>query len=262
MLKSLQKQNTLDLIWQLFRTDFKLKYNDSILGFLWVLMKPFSTFLIMYFVISRVFPSNDPNFALYLLIGNVFMTFWSDGTGMGLDSLLSRAGLITKVNFPRYVVLLSSTAISVVNFIINTAVVTVFLLYQQLIPNPIQIAWYFFCSLALYLVILVFSMFTSIIYVRFRDLKQLLELFNQLLFWSTPVIYSVDIVSQKSEVLYFVLHWLNPISVFLTSARNGILRNDIIWQENVFVWVVILAVLGTVAYIFYTKQIKKVAEYF
>lgn len=262
MLKSLKNRNTLDLIWQLFRTDFTLKYNDSVLGFIWVLMKPFSIFLIMYFVISRVFPSNDPNFGIYLLIGNVFMSFWGDGTSMGLDSLLGRAGLITKVNFPRYVVLLSSTAIAVVNFLINSLVVAIFLVYQQITPSLLQITWYCFCFIAFYFLIIVFSMFTSVIYVRFRDLKQFIELFNQLLFWATPVIYSVDAVSQKSDVLFFVLHWLNPVSVFLTSARNGILMNDIIWQENVFVWIGIICILGLFAYLFYKKSIKKIAEYF
>src|SRR5690348_9102140 len=128
MLQTIRQRNTLDLIWELFRTDFKLRYNDSLLGFIWVLMKPFSIFLIMYFVLTRVFPSNEPNFALYLLIGNIFITFWSDGTNMGMDSLLSRAGLITKINFPRYTVLLSSTAVAVVNFLINTVVVTIFMI--------------------------------------------------------------------------------------------------------------------------------------
>lgn len=262
MLKSLKSQNTIDLIWQLFRTDFTLKYNDSVLGFLWVLMKPFSIFLIMYFVLSRVFPSTEPNFALYLLIGNVFMTFWTDGTNMGMDSLLSRAGLITKVNFPRYIVLLSSTAIAIVNFLINISVVALFMVYQQVFPSITQVLWFFFCSVVLYGLILVMSMFLSVIYVRFRDTKQFWELFNQLLFWSTPVFYSIDNIIKKSEYLELLLTKLNPLSVLLSSGRSGLIKNDIIFQETVFVWVGIIAVTGFFAYLFYKNSIKKIAEYF
>lgn len=262
MLKSLKNQNTLDLIWELFRTDFTLKYNDSVLGFLWVLMKPFSVFLIMYFVLSKVFPSTVPNFAIHLLIGNVFMAFWTDGTTMGMDSLLMRAGLITKVNFPRYVVLLSSTGIAVVNFLINITVVAGFMAYQNVFPTFLQVLWFFFCVSILYGLILVVSMVLSVLYVRFRDTKQFWELFCQLLFWSTPVFYSIDAVRQKSVYLDLLLTKLNPLSILLTSGRSGLIANDIIFHTEVFAWLGIIGVLGFLAYLFYKRSIKKIAEYF
>lgn len=262
MLKSLHNRNTIDLIWQLFRTDFKLKYNDSILGFIWVLLKPFTIFLIMYFVLSKIFVSTEENFAIYLLIGNVFITLWSDGTNMGMDSLYSRAGLITKVNFPRYVVLLSATAISYVNFLINTVVVAFFMILQGVYPTPLQVFWYFFCSVILYLLILNISMIISVIYIRFRDLKQIWELFNQVVFWGTPVFYSVDVIASKSEAFRIVLTILNPISVLLTSARKGVLNNDISLQMNVFIWLCVICMTGFLSYLFYKKSIKKIAEYF
>lgn len=263
MLKSLKKQNTLDLIWQLFRTDFKLRYNDSVLGFVWVLMKPFSIFLIMYFILTRVFPNNDiPNFAVYLLIGNVFMTFWNDGTSMGMDSLLSRAGLITKINFPRYIVLISSTGIAVVNFLINCVIVAVFMYFSHVSPSLIHIIWFFVCAGILYLLILVVSMFLSIIYVRLRDLKQIWELFMQILFWSTPVFYNYFKVSQNSEIMRILLSYVNPISVLLVSSRNGLMSSDIILQNSVFMWVGLIVFIGAFGYLFYKKQIKKIAEFF
>jgi ABC-2 type transport system permease protein len=216
----------------------------------------------MYFVLTRIFPSTEPNFALYLLIGNVFITFWNDGTGMGMDSLLGRAGLITKVNFPRYTVLISSTAISVVNFLINMSVVTIFMLMAGIVPTFIQIIWFFFCVAITYLLILVTSMFISVVYVRFRDLKQIWELFNQLLFWSTPIFYSIDSIVKKSAYFDFLLTKLNPLSVLLLSARSAVLKNDIFLQPNVFAWLGIITVIGIFGYIFYTRSIKKIAEYF
>lgn len=262
ILQSLRQRNTVDLIYELFRTDFKLRYNDSILGFLWVLMKPFSIFLIMYLVLTKVFPSTEPNFALYLLIGNVFVTFWTDGTVMGMDSLISRAGLITKVNFPRYTVLFSSTAIAVVNFLINMSVVTIFLIFSNVIPSFLQVMWFIFCSIVLYLLIIVVSMFLSVIYVRFRDLKQIWELVNQLVFWSTPVFYSFREVIKKSFFVDWLLTKLNPLSIFLISGRNALIQQDIILQPNVFIWFGIIIIIGIFGYVFYTRSIKKIAEFF
>lgn len=262
MFKTFRKQNTWDLIWQLFRTDFRLRYNDSVLGFLWVLIKPFSIFLIMYFVLTKVFPSNQENFALYLLLGNVFFTFWSEGTGMGMESLLNRASLITKINFPRYTVLISATAMAAVNFLINMVIVTVFAIVSNVIPSFTQIVWFIFCASVLYFLILVVSMFLSVFYVRFRDLKQIWELFNQLLFWSTPIFYSVDALIHKSWLLEIIILKLNPVSVFLTSARSAVLHNDILLQTEVFSWLAGVTFFAVMGYFFYKRSIRKIAEYF
>jgi ABC-2 type transport system permease protein len=261
--ESFKQRNTWDLIWELFRTDFKLKYNDSILGFLWVLMKPFSIFMIMYFILTKVFPSGAiENFPLYLLLGNMVMSFWNEGSSQGMDSLLARAGLITKVNFPRYIVLISSTLLSSVNFLINLSIFLIIALVNQITPTPLQFLWFLFCSFTLYLLIAVISMFLSITYVKFRDLKQIWELFNQLIFWATPVIYSIDVVAHKSKILEIVLTKLNPISVLLTSGRNAILYGDIGYQRTVFSWFGVILLVGIFGYMYYKRSIKRIAEFF
>lgn len=262
MLASLKKRNTIDLIWILWRTDFKLKYNDSILGFIWVLIKPFSIFLILYLVLTNIFPFQEEHFVIYLLIGNVFISFWTEGTNLGLDSLLSRAGLITKVNFPRYTVLISSTSIALVNFLINTIIVFIFVFVNGLRPSLMDVFWYFLCSGILYMLIITVSMFLSILYVRFRDLKQIWELFNQLLFWMTPVFYSYEALASKNEIFGLILYWLNPVSVLLISAREAIMENNITLQLNVLAVMSLFLVLFYIGYNFYKKQIKKIAEYF
>jgi ABC-2 type transport system permease protein len=264
MFKSFKKRNTWDLITELFRTDFKLKYNDSLLGFIWVLVKPFSIFLIMYFVLTRVFtPSQEiPNFTLYLLLGNMVIGFWNEGTTLGMDSLLSRAGLITKVTFPRYIVLVSATLLSIVNFFINLLVFIVLGLINHISPSILETLWFVFCILNLYLLILAVSMFISIAYVKFRDLKQIWELFNQLLFWATPIFYTIDSIAHRSSILYFVITKLNPIAIMLNSARDAILYNKITYQSTVFIWFGIICVGLVLGYIFYKNSIKRIAEFF
>lgn len=264
MFESLKQRNTWDLIWQLFRTDFKLKYNDSILGFIWVLIKPFTIFAIMFFILSKVFPSGAIQyFPLYLLLGNMVMSFWTEGTMLGMGSLLSRAGLITKVNFPRYIVLVSSTILALVNFVINIFIF--FLLaffYTSNTPSLMQILWFVFCLGTLYLLITVVSMFLSVTYVKFRDLLHIWELFNQLIFWTTPIFFPIQALIEKSALIEIVLTKLNPISVLLISARSAILYNDIVLQRTVFAWFGIILIIGSLGYIYYKNSIKRIAEFF
>lgn len=264
MFQSFKKRNTWDLIWQLFRTDFKLKYNDSVLGFIWVLVKPFALFMIIYTVISTVFNPGSviPNYPLYLLLGNMYLSYWIEGSTHGMESLLSRASVITKVNFPRYIVLLSSTLLSSVNFLINLLVFIIIAAFNHLNPSPLQILWFIFCTFCLYSLITVISMFTSILFVKFRDLKQIWELFNQLIFWATPIVYSADTLIKKSALFDLLLTKLNPISVFLLSGRSAILYNDIDYKKSVFIWFIVIIIGGIIGYIYYKKSIKRIAEFF
>jgi ABC-2 type transport system permease protein len=264
MFQSLKKRNTFDLIIQLFRTDFKLKYNDSILGFIWVLIKPFALFAIIYFVLSKVFPNNGiQNFPFYLLLGQMFMTFWTEGTLMGMTSLLSRAGIITKINFPRYIVLISSTLLSLVNFLINLVIFLILTLLTGVLSLDIlHILWFLYCTVLLYMLITVVSMFLSITFVKFRDLSHIWELFNQLLFWTTPVIYAIDTIASKSRILDLILTKLNPLSVILSSARDAILYSKFSFMPQVFVWSILIALFGYFGYIYYRSSIKRIAEFF
>lgn len=261
MLQSLKTRNTIDLFWILFRTDFKLRYNDSILGFLWVLLKPFLTFFILYFVLTQIFPTSIKNFELYLLIGNIFYSFWSEGTNQGLDSILSKSNLITKISFPRYIIMFSTTALSVVNFLISSIILFLFIYLNDIKPNFIQFLWYFFSGFVLYFCIITISMFTSIAYVRFRDLRQIWDLFNQLLFWLTPVFYSYETFINKGNLFEAIIFWINPISVTLISARSGILYLDIDYKLNLMVVLSVLIILFIIGYFFYRRAIKKIAEY-
>lgn len=262
MVKSFKKRNTWDLIWQLFRTDFKLRYNDSVLGFIWVLLKPFSLFLIMYFVMSKVFGSTTvDHYALYLLLGNIFMTLWTEGTNLGMNSLLYRAGLITKVNFPRYIVLVSATLLAVVNFLINICIFFVVAFFANITPTITEVLWFAVCMFTLYSLITVVSMFLSIGFVRFRDLQQIWELFGQILFWATPTFYTIDKVA-NSKLFSLVLTKINPLSVILISGRDALLYGKFQYQGNVLAWLLGILVFGVLGYIYYRNSIKKIAEYF
>ena len=97
-MKSKTKNNHLQLLWILAKTDFKLRYHGSILGYVWALLKPLLIFLILNFVFSNLFGRGIENYSLQLLTGIIMWNYFAEGTMVGLSSLLNKAGIITKIS--------------------------------------------------------------------------------------------------------------------------------------------------------------------
>ena len=114
------RSNDLDLYKQFVKTTFKMRYKGSILGFFWVLLKPFFMFLILFMIFSRVSGSTtgltSQQYAVYLLSGLIVYTFFNEGMIWGMGAIMERAGLIVKINFRREVVVASSLTMALINF--------------------------------------------------------------------------------------------------------------------------------------------------
>jgi ABC-type polysaccharide/polyol phosphate export permease len=266
MFKSLRKRNTWDLIGQFFRTDFKLKYNDSVLGFLWVLLKPLAIFLVTYTVTSRVFLNQSIEYyPVYLLMGTIFSSFWSEATLAGLNSIRNKSGLILKVNFPRFIVVISSTLIPIINFLINMLIFLIiffFFIHPHTYPGIAQYLWFILCFAGLYILVFAFSLFTSIFYVKFRDLQHIWELVLSMLFWVTPIVYNPDKIFHNAGFANFVITKLNPLSVFMASGRNALLYNEISHPEITLIWLGIGIIFSILGYFYFRVAVKRVAEDF
>ncbi len=96
------------LLRELTVTDFKLRYQQSALGYLWSILKPLMLFAVMYIVFAKFLAMGGdiPNYAVYLLAGISFWTFFAEATTQGLQAIVSRGDLIRKINFPKYIIVL------------------------------------------------------------------------------------------------------------------------------------------------------------
>ena len=113
-------KNDIDLYKQFVKTIFKMRYKGSILGFLWVLLKPFFMFIILFVVFSSVSGQvgnlTSRQYAVYLLSGLVIFTFFNEGITWGMGSIMERADLILKINFKRDIVVISALTMALINF--------------------------------------------------------------------------------------------------------------------------------------------------
>ena len=116
------------LLKELIKTDFKLRYQGSLVGYLWSILKPLMMFTIMYLVFVRFLRlgGNVPHFEVALLLANVIWGFFSEATAMGMVSIVTRGDLLRKLNFSKHIIVISAVAGAAINFSINLFVVLVF----------------------------------------------------------------------------------------------------------------------------------------
>ena len=116
------------LLREMVKTDFKLRYQGSLIGHLWSILKPLMLFTIMYLVFVRFlrFDDGTPHYAIGLLIGMVTWSFFSEATSMGMMSIVSRGDLLRKLNFSKEIIVISSVVGASINYVINLLVVFVF----------------------------------------------------------------------------------------------------------------------------------------
>lgn len=256
------KRNDIDLYKQFVKTIFKMRYKGSILGFLWVLLKPFFMFLILYVVFSSVSGQvgnlSSRQYAVYLLSGLVIYTFFQEGIIWGMNSIMERASLILKINFKRDIVVISALTMALINFGINLMIIGVIGLVLGIQFSLLSIAYILLIGLVMFLGMYGIAFFTSIWMVYIRDLTHITELVLQLMFYASAVFFPIELIPEKFR---FIVE-LNPIAIFIQSVREALTNKNIVNLEFVLVALVVVILLVIVGNLYFKKKVLKIAEHF
>jgi ABC-2 type transport system permease protein len=203
-------------------TEFKLRFYGSALGYFWQLMRPLMLFGVLY-VIFTEFVRIGSGVALYpvvLLSNIVLFTFFTDGTSSAVTSVVDREGLVRKIQFPRMAIPASVVLTASFNLGLNLLVVLVFALVNGVTPRW---SWLEVIPLLAILAVLTvgMAMLLSALYVRFRDMRPIWEISAQILFYATPVIYTVDSLGKSEQVQHLMM--LNPLACILEQMRHAVI---------------------------------------
>ncbi len=207
------------LLSQLVITDFKLRYQASVLGYLWSLFRPLFLFCILYVVfgVALKIGSDIPNYPVYLLLGIVLWNFFLEATQNGLQSIVDRGDLIRKLNFPKYVIPVSATISALINLCISLIVVSGFFLITGVELRPIA-SLFPLIMLELFVFALAVAFFLSALYVKYRDFSYIWELLLQAGFYATPILYPLSfVVAQNEQIAKIML--LNPMAQIIQDSR-------------------------------------------
>lgn len=204
-----------NLLTEIVRSDFKLRYRGSFLGVFWSLLRPFLTFLVLYSVFSQFLRFDIPHYHIYLFLGIIIWNFFSEATNLSILFVSQKADLIKKVFFPKNIIVFSAVSLAFINLLINFSVFLIFfavagfLFTELLFLVP-------FLLLPLVLFIIGFSFFLVISQVRFRDTGYIWDFLLQLGFWLTPIVYPITMIPDAYQKYIF----LNPLTQAITSIRE------------------------------------------
>ncbi|GBG96555.1 ABC transporter permease [Lactococcus termiticola] len=222
------------LLRELIKTDFKLRYQGSAIGYLWSILKPLFLFVIMYLVFVRFlrFGSAVPHFAIALLLALTLWNFFAETTNVGMLSIVSRGDLLRKISFSKQIIVFSVAANAMINLLISLLVVIVFS-----ILNGVTLSWTVIWVIPLLFELVLFAtgiaFILSTIFVRFRDLGPIWEVAMQAGLYGTPIIYPITQVSATHATVAKIL-MMNPMAQIVQDMRyifaysNN--TNPTVWQ--------------------------------
>lgn len=225
------KQNQA-LLAELVRTDFKLRYQNSVLGYLWSLLRPLLMFTILYFVFVEVIKVDFgvPHSAVYLLLGIVIWNFFNEMTVQSLGSIVDRGDLIRKIKIPRWIIVMTSSVSALINLGLNLIVVFIFMIVNQ--ADLLQTAlWLPFILLEVYIFSLGLSLFLAAAYVKFRDIRYIWEVSLQALFYLTPILYPITFIT-NGTLQKLILS--NPLGQAIQDARYSLVSHKVVTANSVF----------------------------
>jgi ABC-2 type transport system permease protein len=198
-------------------TEFKLRYFGSTLGYLWTVLRPLMLFGVLYLVFTHVVRFGDavPHYAVVLLAAIVIFNFFSEATSSGLTSLVARENLLRKVAFPRAAVPISVSMTAAANLALGLVVVFAFTLIDGVEPG---FGWigFLLCVVAAVVLATAMSVLLAVLFVRYRDVRPIWEVTLQMLFWGTPIIYTIENVPEDFQELIM----MNPLAVVIQQGRH------------------------------------------
>ena len=204
-------------------TEFKLRYFGSVLGYFWTLLRPLMLFGVLYVVFTHIvrFGGRVDHYPVVLLAAIVVFNFFSEATSGGLGSLVARENLLRKVAFPRAAVPVAVSLTAAANLALGLVVVFAFAVIDGVSPS---FTWVLFAIAVLAVVALAttLSVLLAVLYVRYRDVQPIWEVVLQMLFWGTPIIYTIESVPNSFQELLM----LNPLGALVQQSRHWLVQSS------------------------------------
>ncbi len=222
-----------DLLVLLVQRDLKLKYRRSFLGYLWSVLNPLLSMIVMAIVFTRMFKRSIPNYPLYLICGNILFSFMRDSTNQALNSVIGNAALLKKTYVPKYIFTLSKITSCMVNFVLSLGALVIVMVatgqpfrwMNLLIIVPV-VELYVFC-VGLGLLLAAGTVF-------FRDIKNIWSVVTLAWMYLTPIFYSVESFNDSKEkgvvvisTLGLIIRRFNPMYMYIQQFRYLIMQYEV-----------------------------------
>ncbi len=198
------------------KKDIRGKYKASFLGILWSFINPLLTALIYAIVFPFILKNTEQHYVTFVIIGILPWTYFVNTIIQGTTCILSNAGIIKKVYFPREILPISINISGLINFLISCIIIFIFLIFsgigfsKYILFLPLIILVQFLFQLGIILI-------TSSIEIYVRDAEYIISFLINMVFYATPIIYSANMF-ENTKIAWLIR--LNPMSSIINSYRN------------------------------------------
>lgn len=221
-----------DLLVLLVQRDLKLKYRRSFLGYLWSVLNPLLSMVVMAVVFSRMFKRDIPNYPLYLICGNILFSLMRDSTNQAMNSVIGSASLLKKTYVPKYIFTLSKITSSMVNFVLSLGALVIVMIatgqpfrWMNLLVFVPIVELYVFC-LGLGLLLAAGTVF-------FRDIRNIWSVVTLAWMYLTPIFYKLDSFNDSKQQgvvsmskLGLLIRRFNPMYMYIQQFRYLIMQYE------------------------------------
>jgi lipopolysaccharide transport system permease protein len=245
-----------DLFRELVVKDIKMRHKQTIFGVLWVLFQPLMStliFTLIFGVILKI-PSENIPYPIFVFLGLIFWNFFSNTITTASGSLVGNESLIKKVYFPRLILPLSSIFTNLFDFFISFVFLLILSFIYGRFPSLLFFVFLPFVILVLLIFVIGLSAFLSSLNVRYRDVRQVLPFFIQILIFLTPVFFPLTIVSPAHQVFLAV----NPLTPIIDIARSSF-QGEI---PNNYTQIIISLFISVFTFVFGIYYFKRTEKYF
>jgi len=244
-----------ELLYTLTWRHIKVRYKQSFLGIGWAILQPFVTMVVFTVVFSKLLnvPSNDIPYPIFVYSAILPWSFFSKSISQATVSLVGNVNLITKIYFPREIIIYSIILANGFDFIIAAIIYVVMMIYFNVLVNW-NILFIFLLIFIQIILTVGVSLLASAVNVKYRDVGYVLPFFLQLWMYACPIIYPISLIPDSYKLWYMI----NPMAGIIHSYR-GILTQGIQPDfVNLGIPILITAIVVILSY----KYFKKAEAYF
>ncbi|MFO8061877.1 MAG: ABC transporter permease [bacterium] len=215
----------LELLWFLTKREIVIRYKQTLLGSIWIILQPLLVILTFSIVFRKNItdlPYNIP-YSIYVFSGLIFWNFFRGSIITGQTSLLRNINIITKIYFPRIIIILSSVFAYIIDLLIILIMFFLFAWFKNVDILDIHLLLIFIPLVIGIVLIIGITIILSILVIFFRDVQYIVAFLMQILLFLTPIIYSSKFLPEKYR---FLIDW-SPVSIIINNVRSVLFEGSL-----------------------------------
>lgn len=247
--------NYRELLKTSVKKEIRGKYKNSFLGVIWSFLNPLLQIAVYAIIFQMILKSPKQNYAVFLCCALIPWTFFSTAISRSAFCCIENGNVLKKVYFPREIIPISVVTSEAVNFLISTIITLAFVIISGIGISK-YILLYPIILMVQYIFLIGISFIVTSICVYLRDLQHFIGIFLQLLFYATPIVYSIESIPDNFK---WILK-LNPMTYIIDACRDIFYYKTMPDIQPILLLIVVSVVICIIGYMIFNKLQKGFAE--